>query len=139
VTGNEIYVVLGLMMLMDLVQKPTLKSCFSRDAFLESPNFSQSKSQNRFEPVLKFLHFIDNSTIDTYTAPQKLFKIQPILEIMNRNVQSAYLSSENISVDESLTLWKGHLGTKQYIPLKAAKLEIKTFKLCEAPVALHCT
>jgi hypothetical protein len=44
VTGDEIYVVLDLMMLIDIVQKPTLKSYFSRDAFLESPIFPQSMS-----------------------------------------------------------------------------------------------
>jgi hypothetical protein len=51
---------------------------------------------------------------------------------MNGIFQSAYLPSENISADESLTLWKGHLGIRQYIPLKAAKFGIKTFELCES-------
>jgi hypothetical protein len=32
VTSDEIYVVLGLIMPLGLVQKPTQKSCFSRDA-----------------------------------------------------------------------------------------------------------
>jgi hypothetical protein len=74
-------VVLGFMMLMGFVQKPTLKGCLSGDAVLESPIFPQSISQNQFELILKFLHFVDNSTVDTYTGPPKLFKIQPILEI----------------------------------------------------------
>jgi hypothetical protein len=34
--------------------------------------------------------------------------------------------------DKSITLWKGCLSFNQYIPPKAAKLGIKTFKLCES-------
>jgi len=35
-------------------------------------------------------------------------------------------------MDESLTLWKGRLSIKQYLPLKASKFGIKTFELCES-------
>jgi hypothetical protein len=51
---------------------------------------------------------------------------------MNRNFQSTYLPSANISDDESITLWKGHLGIRRYIPLKAAKFETNIFELCES-------
>ena len=132
VTGDEIYVVLGLLMLMGIIQKPTLKSYFSRDAFLESPIFPQTMKQDQFELIMKFIHFVDNTTADSYTGPSKLFKIHNFLEKINNKFQSAYLPSENIAVDESLTLWKGRLGIKQYIPLKAAKFGIKTFELCES-------
>jgi hypothetical protein len=74
-------------------------------------------SQNRFELILKFLHFVDSSTIYTnsiaFPPPPQIFRVQPIQEIMNQNFHSAYLPSENISVDESLTLWWGNLGIRQ--------------------------
>jgi hypothetical protein len=104
VTGEEIYVALGLMMLMGIVQMPTLKSYLSKDPFLETPIFYQTMTQDRFELITKFLNFTDNSTRDTYTGPPKLFKIQPILELLNKKCQSAYLPAENIAIDESLTL-----------------------------------
>jgi len=31
-----------------------------------------------------------------------------------------------------LTLWKGHLSIRQYLPLKASEFGIKTFELCES-------
>ena len=31
-----------------------------------------------------------------------------------------------------MTLWKGHLSIRQYLPLKASKFGIKTFELCES-------
>jgi len=58
VTRNEIYVVVGLKMLIGVVQKPTLKSCFSRDAFVKTPTFPQTMTQGRYELIMKCLHFL---------------------------------------------------------------------------------
>jgi hypothetical protein len=41
VTGDEIYVVLGLIILMGIVHKLKMKRYFSRDLFLESPVLPQ--------------------------------------------------------------------------------------------------
>jgi hypothetical protein len=51
VTGEEIYVALGLMMLMGIVETPTIKSYFSKDPFLETPIFYQTMTQDRFELI----------------------------------------------------------------------------------------
>lgn len=64
-TRNEIYVAVGLKMLIGVVQKPTLKSCFRRDAFVETPIFSQTMTQGRYELIMKCLHFV-NSSVHTY-------------------------------------------------------------------------
>jgi hypothetical protein len=37
---------------------------------------------------------------------------------------------QNIAIDESLTLWKGKLSFKQYIPLKSSKFGIKSYEFC---------
>jgi len=37
----------------------------------------------------------------------------------------------DISIDESLLLWKGRLSWKQYIPKKRAHFGLKAFVLCE--------
>ena len=42
------------------------------------------------------------------------------------------MPEQNISVDESLMLFKGRLLMKQYIPLKRARFGIKIFFLCES-------
>jgi hypothetical protein len=43
-----------------------------------------------------------------------------------------YLPNLDISIDELLTLWKGHLSFKQHLPLAASKFVIKAYKLCDA-------
>lgn len=45
--------------------------------------------------------------------------------------QDVYTPSPHVSLDESLLLWKGRLGFKQYISLKCSRFGIKCFMLCE--------
>ena len=132
VTSNEIYTVLGLFLLMGIVQKPTVRSYFSKKKIISTPSFSEVISRERFELICKFLHFVDNESFVTYQGPSKLFKIFPVLCHLNSKFQTLYLPMQNIAIDESLTLWKGRLSFVQYLPLKASKFGIKTYELCES-------
>jgi hypothetical protein len=126
VTDGEIYVVLGLFMLMGIVQKPTLRSYFTTKRVISTPGFRDVITRDRFELICRFLHFIDSETISTFEGPQKLFKIFPVTLHLNSKLQELYLPNQDISVHESLTLWKGCLSFKEYLPLKASKFGIKT-------------
>jgi hypothetical protein len=53
-----------------------------------------------------------------------------VLKHLNNKFSSLYRMKENISLDESLTLWKGRQEFQQYIPLKTVKFRIKSFELC---------
>ena len=46
--------------------------------------------------------------------------------------QTNYDVQQDVSVDESLLLWKGRLIFRQYLPLKRARFGIKIYKLCES-------
>jgi hypothetical protein len=118
VTAEEIYVVLALFMLMGIVQDPSVRMYFSRNHLVATPVFGSVISLDRFESICRFLHLTDNTSKDTYEGPQKLFKIYPIIRHLNSKFQSLYLPQKDISVDESLTLCKGRLSFKQYLPLK---------------------
>ena len=89
-------------------------------------------SRERFELICNFLHFIDNESLPAYQVPPKLFKIYPVICHLNKKFQTLYLPNPNIAIDESLTLWKGRLSIRQYLPPKASKFGIKTFELCES-------
>ena len=87
---------------------------------------------DRFESICNFMHFNNNDNIGTYQGPSKLFKIYPVLSHLNKKFQSLYLPGQNIAIDESLTLWRGRLSFRQYIPLKSSKFGIKSYELCES-------
>jgi hypothetical protein len=132
VTEGEIYVVLGLFTLMGIVQKPILHSYFTTKRVISTSGFRDIITQDRFQLVCKFLYFADNETISTFEGPQKLFKIFPVISHLNKKFQELYLPNRDISIDETLTLWKGRLSFKQYLPLTASKSGIKTYELCDS-------
>ena len=63
VTESEIYTVLGLFLLMGIVQKPTAKSYFLKGRVISTPGFVDVISRERLELICKFLHFIDNESL----------------------------------------------------------------------------
>jgi hypothetical protein len=108
-------------MLTGIVQKPTLRSYYTKNRLLFTPFFPETLPLERLEALTRFMHFSDNSKQNEYQGSPKLFKIYPVIQHLNNKFQNLYLPNQNIAIDESLTLWKGHLSFRQYTPLKAAK------------------
>lgn len=109
-------------MLIGVDQKPTIWSFYSKKPCLRSDIFPSTKPCEQFEAISKNLHFCDDTKISKYQGQKGLFKILSVVEHLNARFQSSYGLSQNISIDESLTMWKGRLGFKQYLPPKAANI-----------------
>jgi len=116
---------LGLLLLMDIVQKPTARSYFSKRRVISTPDVI---SRERFELICKFWHFIDIESLPTNQGPPILFKIYPVICYFNIKLQTLYLPNQNTAIDESLTLWKGHLSMRQYLTTKGFKVWNKKFQ-----------
>ncbi|XP_035232221.1 piggyBac transposable element-derived protein 4-like [Stegodyphus dumicola] len=88
---------------------------------------------NRFCEIHKFLHFADNEAFDcnTHTNP-KLHKIWPVLQPLNELFQRAVTPGRDIVSDETLMLFKGRLGWRQYMLKKRSHFEVKSYLLCES-------
>ena len=69
VTKDEMYVVLALFMLMGIIQKPKLRSYFSKNCILATPIFGSIISMDRFESICNFKHF--NKNDNTGIPPTK--------------------------------------------------------------------
>ena len=95
--------------------------------------FSAAMSRTRFEAILRFLHFSDNTTSRPRGHPafDRLHKIRPLIDHFNLKFADLYTPEQNICVDESLIHFTGRLGFKQYIPSKRARYGVKLYKLCE--------
>ncbi len=78
--------------------------------------------------LLRYLHFVDNEQI---SASDRLSKLGPILDDMKKKFSNTMYPYQNLVVDESLTLWKGQLDFKQYIPSKRNRFGIKLYVLCD--------
>lgn len=129
---NEIKLLLGLLFLQGIVQKPTNEMFFSRKPLLKTPIFYETMSHKRFFLLLKYLHFRNNEDFNPRTDNARIYKIQPVLNHLLAKFQECYVPDRDVSVDESLLLWKGRLSWKMYIPKKRARFGMESYRLCEA-------
>lgn len=83
-------------------------------------------SRNRFQLLLKMLHFSDN----TKESEDRLQKISPLVNKLQDSFQKYIVPGEYLCIDETLVPFKGRLKFKQYIANKKHKFGIKIVKLC---------
>ncbi|PNF34339.1 hypothetical protein B7P43_G15496 [Cryptotermes secundus] len=119
-------------MLMGIIQRPNLRVYFSRKHMLETPFFPNVTSEERFSLLTRFLHFVNNTNKEIAKRDPKLYKILPVSEYLKNKFQKVYIRGKDVSVDESLLLWKDRLSWKQYIPMKASQFGIKIFELFDS-------
>ena len=135
VTSVEMYTFIAITMLTGLIGKNRLQDYWSTDPLLITPIVGQYLTRNRYQDILRFMHFANNEvTPDT----DRLGKIKPIIDDFKRKFPNCVNPSKNLCIDESLVLWKGRLGFKQYIPSKRHRFGIKSFQLvdCETKFIL---
>ena len=129
--ADEMRAFLGLSVLTGLVYKPRLHLYWSGDAVYKTDIFGQSMARDRYLLLLRFLHFADNDLIDTNDPDRdRLAKIRPIIDLIRDRCATVYSPARDLCVDESLVLFKGRLGFKQFIRTKRARFGIKVFELC---------
>ena len=126
---SEIYQFLALIFLMGICRLPTLKHYFCKDEAYGQSLFRKVMSGRRFYLLLNCLHFCDNAVSD---PTDRIHKIRLIIDHFRQVFTSIYVPGENICVDESLMLWKGRLGFRQYIKSKRARFGIKSYEICES-------
>lgn len=85
--------------------------------------------RNRFELLLKFWHFSNN---EEQVEGDRLHKLRAIHEALLSRFQAAYTPQKELSIDESMVLWRGRLLFRQYIPGKRHKYGVKLYMLCES-------
>ncbi|KAL3203215.1 hypothetical protein MRX96_042007 [Rhipicephalus microplus] len=114
---------------------------WSRNRLVETPVFGEIMSRNGFELIMRMLHFVDNTTIENCEGhPQPhLRKIWPVYQALLEKYRTLYVPERDVSVDESLLLFKGRLSWKQYMPLKRARFGINHFCCANLQVGIYGT
>lgn len=128
--SNEIKRLFGLIIWMGIVRLPKLYLYWSRDEGY-NPTFPRSVfSRNRFELLLRFVHFSNNEESD---PNNRLSNIIHIIDILNSNFKKYYNPDEMLCVDKSLVPFRGRIMFQQYLKQKRHRYGIKDFKLCGDP------
>ena len=132
-TLEEFKIFLGLAFNMGLSKKNESHSYWSTRPIHHMPIFSAVMSRTRFDMIMRFLHFNDNSQYPPRDHPNhdKLYKLRPLINSFTKRFSEVFIPDQNICVDESLIHFTGRLHFKQYIPSKRARYGIKMNKLCD--------
>lgn len=88
---------------------------------------SQAMSRKKYFDIKKYLHFNDNTTID---SSDRYYKVRPIYNLLNEAIQKFGVFSEHLSIDERRVRYFGKHGCKMYMKGKPVKFGYKLWMLC---------
>lgn len=129
VSPGELYLFFATWLLVGIHGLNKMKDCWSTGDILHVPIFSKIMARDRFFVILKFLHFSPN---EQQQKDDRMFKIRPVFDSLRIKFQQIFTPFQNLSIDESLLLFKGRLSFHQYSKTKRARFGIKFFKLCDS-------
>ena len=111
---------LGLTLLMGIVKKPAVSDFWSTDPLIQTPLFNSVMKRNRYQQILRFLHFNNNEQGPNPHDPNRdrMYKIRPLIDQLNELFMWGIQPEREICLDESLLLFKGRLQFRQYLPTK---------------------
>ncbi|GLV46450.1 hypothetical protein CBL_21303, partial [Carabus blaptoides fortunei] len=86
-------------------------------------------SKYRFYEIKKFLHFSDNTALD---KNDKMAKLRPLMNLLNRNFQQWGIFWEKLSIDEAMVKYFGHHSSKKFLIKKPVRFGYKNWMLCSS-------
>ena len=93
---------------LSFIQKPEINDYWSTNALLKSFIFNEAMARNRYQAIMEFLHFNDNSNYNhNDPARDKLYKICPVIEYLVHRFETMYTPEKNVSIHEELLLFNG--------------------------------
>lgn len=126
---NELKGFLGIIIIMGYNILPSIDLYWSSDPGFRVDEIAQVMPVKRFKKILQCLHLNDNAQQPAKTSDNydKLYKLRPLLDLINHACQTNAKDSSSQSIDESMILFKGRSSMKQYMPLKPIKRGYKVW------------
>jgi len=122
----ELRIFLGLLFHMGTIPLSRLQDYWKKNRLFSIKIFGEQMSRNRFLIILRCLYF----TSDTGNE-DPLYKIRSVIDYFNNKMHQCYYPAKELSLDESMVLWRGRLRFKQFIKNKRHKYGIKLYMLTE--------
>lgn len=115
---EEILVFIGINFLMGIKPQPSYRDYWSSRPELHDEFISKLLPIKRFSWILSHIHLNDISVMPERGSPNfnKLYKVQPFLDMLLKRFQDNFDPGEYIAVDESMIKFKGRSTLKQYMP-----------------------
>ncbi|KAK3728257.1 hypothetical protein QZH41_006731 [Actinostola sp. cb2023] len=101
------------------------------------PGFSRVFTLHRFQHLNRYICFADPDELNLVdmarvTENDKLAKVRPFIETMQKGFQENFNCGKAIAIDECMVPYKGRLSIKQRMTAKPVKWGVKLFELCDS-------
>ncbi|XP_028349574.1 piggyBac transposable element-derived protein 4 [Physeter macrocephalus] len=110
---------------------------WSTDLLLETPIFPKIMTRRRFEQIMTFLHFNDNSEIPL--PADRISKVKPLLDYFLPKFQLIYIPKQELSLDEAMIRWRGQLRFKTCNPGELTKYGILVRMVSKSETVCICS
>uniref|UniRef100_A0A1A9WYH0 PiggyBac transposable element-derived protein domain-containing protein n=1 Tax=Glossina brevipalpis TaxID=37001 RepID=A0A1A9WYH0_9MUSC len=119
----------ALLLHMGIINLTSVQHYWNTSHLYKLPFWKNNMTRNRFQILLRFLHFSDkeiNSNI-------KLHKIESVIKHFNNTMERLYNPDKNLIIDDPMILWRGRLTFRQDIKKnRKPKFGVKVYELCES-------
>lgn len=129
----ELKVFLGLLLHMGIISCSRIEDYWKTSRLFNFPIFREQMSRNRFLVIFRCLHFTSEENSD-----DPLIKIRKVIDHFNKKMDETYYPGKELSLDESMVLWRGRLKFRQFIKNKKYKYGIKLYMLTEPDGTILC-
>ena len=114
-TRGEMRKFIGLLILhMGIIKAPSLLYYWKKHPYYQMPFFKSVMGRDRFQLLLRFWYF-GTGTND------RLQLVQLLVDHLNKSMKHLVIPEKELSLDESMMLWRGRLLFRQYIKNKRYK------------------
>ena len=117
---------LGIVMLSGYNKLPQRKLYWSHDSDVGNDLVKSSMRKNKFEQIMQFLHFTDNSALD---VNDRYCKLRPLITHLQKNFGNHFIPQQYLSHDEALIEYFGRNSLKQHIIQKPIRFGYECFCL----------
>jgi len=131
ITRDDMEVFLGLIFLTGHISAPTTSHYWQTNDLYNFNVFRNAMSRDRFLLILRCLHFAENPPTGGPKPDDPLYKITPLFDLFHNRMKEVYYPTKELSLDESMLLWRGRLYFRQYIQNKKHKFGIKFYVLTQ--------
>ena len=141
ITKPELMAFIGMNIAMGIVSLPTLKQYWSTDQILGHPWFRNVMCRDRFMEILRYFHIVDNTSAPSRSDPDynKLWKIQPLITVLQQTCYQMYSPHIQLSIDESMIGTKCRHSFLQYIKNKPVKWGVKVWVCSDSVNGYICS
>ena len=134
ITEEEMYAYFGFLILMGMVNLPSIKDYWRKDEVFNYRPISNKISRTRFLDIHRFLHFVNNECLPSYgeTGYSKIQKVKPVLTYLSLKCHELFIPGRDLSVDEAMVKYKGRSSIKQYMLKKPIKRGFNIWMIADA-------